>query len=58
MAELTEGVNWLAVGMGTVLSFLLGWLWYSPWLFANKWIEGLNGKKPDGKMECHRLSCN
>ncbi len=50
MAELTEGVNWLAVGVGTVLSFLLGWLWYSPWLFANKWMEGV-GMKPDGKME-------
>lgn len=50
MAELTEGVNWLAVGVGTVLSFLLGWLWYSPWLFANKWMEGV-GMKPDGKVE-------
>jgi hypothetical protein len=49
MAELTEGVNWLAVAVGTVLSFLLGWLWYSPWLFANKWMEGV-GIKPDGKM--------
>ena len=49
MVELIEGVNWLAVGVGTVLSFLLGWLWYSPWLFANKWMEGV-GIKPDGKM--------
>ena len=49
MAELTEGVNWLAVGVGTVLSFLLGWLWYSPWLFATKWMQGV-GIKPDGKM--------
>jgi len=49
MIELTEGVNWLAVAVGTILSFLLGWLWYSPWLFANKWMEGV-GIKPDGKM--------
>jgi hypothetical protein len=49
MVELTEGVNWLAVAVGTILSFLLGWLWYSPWLFANKWMEGV-GIKPDGKM--------
>lgn len=47
MGELTEGVNWLAVGVGTVLSFLLGWLWYSPWLFATKWMQGV-GAKPDG----------
>ncbi len=51
MAELTEGVNWLAVSVGTVLSFLLGWPWYSPRLFVKKWIEGVNGKpNPDGKM--------
>jgi hypothetical protein len=49
MAELTEGVNWLAVGVGTVLSFLLGWLWYSPKLFGPKWMEGA-GVKPDGNM--------
>jgi hypothetical protein len=51
MGELTEGVNWLAVGIGTVLSFLLGWVWYSPMLFAKKWIEGINVKpNPNAKM--------
>ena len=45
MAELTEGVNWLAVGVGTVLSFLLGWLWYSPCYLQDKWMEGV-GMKP------------
>lgn len=51
MNELTEGVNWLAVIIGTVLSFVLGWAWYSPMLFAKKWIEGINVKpNPDAKM--------
>ena len=51
MAELTGGVNWLAVGVGTVLSFLLGWAWFSPLLFVKKWIEGINVKpNPDAKM--------
>jgi hypothetical protein len=51
MGELTEGVNWLAVGVGTVLSFLLGWVWYSPMLFVKKWIEGINVKpNPNAKM--------
>jgi hypothetical protein len=51
MAELTEGVNWLAVGVGTVLSFLLGWAWFSPLLFVKKWIEGINVKpNSDAKM--------
>ena len=33
-------VNWLAVGVGTVVSFLVGWLWYSPKLFGTKWAQG------------------
>ena len=51
MVELTEGVNWLAVIIGTILSFILGWAWYSPLLFVKKWIEGINVKpNPDAKM--------
>ena len=30
-------VNWLAVGVGTVAAFMVGWLWYSPLLFGKKW---------------------
>jgi hypothetical protein len=41
MAEITANVNWLAVIAGTVLSFLLGWLWYSPKLFGAKWAQGV-----------------
>ncbi len=40
MGELMEGVNWLGVIVGTVVSFLAGWLWYSPKLFGTKWAEG------------------
>ena len=32
--------NWLAVFVGVVASFLVGWLWYSPKLFGVKWAEG------------------
>lgn len=56
MVELTEGVNWLAVIIGTVLSFILGWAWYSPMLFVTKWIEGINVKpNPDAKMPVSAL---
>lgn len=48
MAEITENVNWLAVVVGAVLSFLLGWLWYSPKLFGVKWAEGVGVKTTDG----------
>ncbi len=41
MQELTFNVNWLAVIVGFVLSFLMGWLWYSPKLFGTKWAEGI-----------------
>lgn len=40
MQELTNGVSWIAVLAGAVLSFLAGWLWYSPVLFGRKWAEG------------------
>lgn len=44
MGELMEGVNWLGVIVGAVISFLAGWLWYSPKLFGTKWAEGSHVK--------------
>lgn len=44
MGEILSGVNWIAVIAGTVLSFLAGWLWYSPKLFGEKWAEGVGVK--------------
>ena len=41
MNELTEGVSWLAVAGSTILSFMLGGLWYSSILFGAKWAEGV-----------------
>jgi Protein of unknown function (DUF1761) len=40
MGEITNGVSWLAVIAGAIVSFLMGWLWYSPKLFGTKWAEG------------------
>jgi uncharacterized membrane protein YhaH (DUF805 family) len=40
MEELTANVNWLAVIIGTVASFMLGWAWYSPALFGKTWAAG------------------
>lgn len=44
MGELTMGVSWLGVIVGTVVAFLVGWLWYSPVLFGKRWAadQGLN----------------
>lgn len=41
MGELTTNVSWLAVIIGAVAAFLVGWLWYSPKLFGPKWAEGV-----------------
>ncbi len=40
MNEITANVSWLAVVAGAVVSFLLGYFWYSPKLFGTKWAEG------------------
>lgn len=41
MEEITTNINWIAVIVGAVLAFVLGWLWYSPKLFGIKWAEGV-----------------
>lgn len=33
----TVSINWLAVGVATILAFVLGGLWYSPALFGKVW---------------------
>jgi len=33
-------VSWLAVIVATVLSFVMGGLWYSPRVFGARWAEG------------------
>ncbi len=52
--ELPE-VNYLAVLLAAVSAFVLGGLWYSPALFAKKWMaytgnECAEGEKPKGNM--------
>ena len=41
MGELTTNVSWMAVIVGAIASFLLGWLWYSERLFGEKWAVGV-----------------
>ena len=48
MNELTAGVSWIAVITSFVLSFMLGWLWYSPKVFGKKWAEGVGVNIADG----------
>ena len=41
MEALFADVNWLAVGVSTIISFILGGLWYSPKMFGTKWAKGV-----------------
>lgn len=33
-------LNWIAIIVGAIAAFMLGWLWYSPAVFGKKWAEG------------------
>ncbi len=35
-----DNLNWIAIITGTIASFLLGWVLYSPGVFGRKWAEG------------------
>ncbi|MCZ4274093.1 DUF1761 domain-containing protein [Maritalea porphyrae] len=37
-------VSWIAIIVGTIGSYLLGVVWYSPVLFVKKWAEGIGAK--------------
>lgn len=41
MQELMNNVNWLAVGVSTVVAFMVCWVWYSPKVFGEKWAAGV-----------------
>lgn len=41
MSEITANVNWLAVGVGTLVAWVFGGLWYSPKMLGKKWAEGV-----------------
>ncbi|WP_257099003.1 DUF1761 domain-containing protein [Pseudovibrio flavus] len=40
MNEIISNVNWVAVIVGAIASFMLGWLWYSPVAFGKVWASG------------------
>jgi len=42
-----HNINLVAVLVAALASFLLGWLWYSPVLFANVWMKALGKTKED-----------
>jgi hypothetical protein len=49
-------INWLAVFVAAIVIFVLGGLWYSPVLFAKRWIA-LQGKTEE-QMRAEAASAN
>jgi hypothetical protein len=49
-------VNWLAILVAGIVIFMLGGLWYSPVLFAKKWIALQN--KTEEQMRAEAASAN
>lgn len=41
MDELLTTIEWVPVLVSTIIAFALGWLWYSPKMFYQKWQDGL-----------------
>jgi hypothetical protein len=39
MQNAFQNLNWLAIIMAAVSAFILGGLWYSPLLFAKRWMK-------------------
>ena len=44
MEALITNVDWLAVGVSTIICYLFASLWFSSWLFGKKWAEGVGVK--------------
>lgn len=53
MEEITQNVNWLAVIVGFVAAFLVGWAWYLPSLpIGKRWMAGV-GMDPSDPPKPH-----
>jgi len=47
-------VNYLAVGLAALSAFMLGGLWYSPALFAKKWMAYTGHSDCDGEQPANK----
>ena len=45
MEALVTNVNWLAVGVSTIISYLFASFWYSSLVFGSKWADGVGLKE-------------
>lgn len=45
MGTAFQNLNWLAILMAALSTFVIGGLWYSPLLFMNAWLESIGYTK-------------
>ena len=44
-------INFMGILIAAIVSFVLGWLWYSPFLFGKIWMEEMKVKEEDCKKK-------
>lgn len=55
-------IDWIPTIAGAVVSYLLGWLWYSPKMFAKPWLDGVGlslddmGEPPKAAMTVQAIA--
>src|SRR5207245_630869 len=47
LLNLGSGVNWIAILVMALVPMMVGFLWYSPILFAKKWMAALGIKESE-----------
>jgi hypothetical protein len=52
------GINYVAVLVATIASFVLGGLWYSPMLFGRTWLAGIRKREDELGSPAPALAIN
>lgn len=51
-------LNWAAIILATIVSSLIGSLWFSPKLFGNTWMKSLGWNMKDMEKQMKKMSWN
>src|ERR1039457_32982 len=43
------GLSWVSIIIATIVAFLAGWLWYSPFLFGKIWMKEMGSTEESMK---------
>lgn len=48
----TVQIDYFTVVIAAVLNMIIGWLWYSKWLFQKQWMQACHTHKQGCRKEC------